>query len=217
MTALSQRPVKVMVVEDSSDLRRSYQVIIDATPGLTCVAAVGSAKAAICELREHETDVVLLDLELPGMSGSECLPSLRAQRDAPPEVVVVTLHDEPEWIYPALEAGATGYLVKPVSPAELTAAIFAVHAGDSPMSGPIARMVLSSFQRQRSNERELTALSRREREVLELLAEGQAQKEIGDRLGISVRTVGAHLQRIYRKLHVHSATAAAKKLLGGRP
>jgi DNA-binding NarL/FixJ family response regulator len=209
------RTVKVMVVEDEAEQRASLRAILNGTPGLRCVAVADGAERAMQEVVMANPDVVLLDLELPGLSGVDCIPALR-QSKARPEVLVLTLHDEPEWIYPALAAGATGYLVKPASPEDLARAVFAIAEGGSPMSGPVARLVLRSFQTQTRENQQLASLTKRETEVLRLLSQGLQQKAIAGQLDISIRTVGSHLHKIYEKLHVHSATAATAKYLGGR-
>lgn len=214
MTGSEDGPVRVLVVEDEAEQRASFRAIIDGTPGLNCVAAAESAEQALKLVSVASPDVVLLDLQLPGQSGVETIPQLRRSRGRP-EILVITLHDEPEWIYPALAAGATGYLVKPASPENLTRAVFAIHEGGSPMSGPVARMVLQTFQRETQQAEELTSLTGRETQVLRLLSQGLQQKAIADKLGISIRTVGAHLHKVYEKLHVHSATAATARYLGG--
>jgi DNA-binding NarL/FixJ family response regulator len=205
--------IRVAIVEDDTQTLASFGAIIEGTPGLALVGRYTSAEEAVKKLPGTAVDVVLTDLEMPGMSGSKLVKELR-RHGVKAEVVVVTVHDEPDTIFSVLQAGANGYLVKPLTPARLVEAIQEVHAKGAPMSGPIARLVINTFrERSLEAESELDVLTNREREVLEQLARGYRYKEIAANLCVSVRTVTTHLHRIYEKLHVGNATAAVGKYL----
>jgi DNA-binding NarL/FixJ family response regulator len=144
------------------------------------------------------------------MDGSELIAHLKSRKPHL-EILVLTIHDAPKRIFEALEAGASGYLVKPSPAARILEAIQEVFDGGSPMSAPVARVVIRTFHQRGRDKTQLAGLTRREAEVLHLLSQGMHYKEIAARLGISPRTVGGHLQHIYEKLHVHSATEALVK------
>lgn len=209
------RSIRVALVEDDPQLRATYCAVLDGTPGLQRVAAAASSEEALHTLPGLEIDVVLCDLSLPGIQGDELVAQLR-RLGLKAEVIVVTVHDDPDSIFKALLAGANGYLVKPVSPVELVEAIKQVHAKGAPMSGPIARRVIEAFRTgpAAKGRADLAMLTPRETEVLELLAQGFRYKEIAAKLGVSVPTVTTHLHRIYDKLHVSGATAAVGKYFG---
>ncbi|RME92320.1 MAG: DNA-binding response regulator [Verrucomicrobia bacterium] len=209
------RPIRVAIVEDDPQLRSTFCAVIEGTPGLERVVAAASAEEALRVFPGLTLDVILCDLSLPRMQGDELVAQLR-QLGVKAEVIVVSVHDDPDSIFKALRAGANGYLVKPVSPVELVEAIKQVHAKGAPMSGPIARRVIEAFRTGpgAKGRADLAMLTPRETEVLELLAQGFRYKEIAAKLGVSVPTVTTHLHRIYDKLHVTSATAAVGKYFG---
>jgi DNA-binding NarL/FixJ family response regulator len=186
-------------------------VLLNGTPGFVCAGAFGSGAALLENLAGAEPSVVLVDLELPGMGGVEFIRACRAEH---PEVglLVLTVHDEAEWVFPALAAGASGYVVKGTPPVKLLDAIAEVAGGGASMSGPIARLVLRRLRQTEDAGGGLEELSPRETEVLRCLSQGLRYDEIAVRLSVSARTVNSHLQRVYRKLHVHSATAAVARL-----
>lgn len=208
--------IRVAIVEDHAGLRSSLRAIVSGTPGLVCVGDFPAARPFLKLERVLQPDVVVLDLELPGMSGAECARELRS-RGGRPEVLVFTIHDDAGSVFPALAAGASGYLVKPVEPAHLVAAIRELHAGGAPMSAHVARRVLTEFRAHQDRQVELEALTSREREVLTCLARGLRYREIAEELRIDKSTVATHLHHIYEKLHVRSATAATARFLEGRP
>ena len=152
---------------------------------------------------QDEPDVVLMDINLGGMSGIECVRQLKPRMPAT-QMVMLTVFEDTEKIFSALAAGASGYLLKRLAPAKLLDAIREVHEGGSPMSAPIARKVVQSLQKVVPRGAKQAELSPREREVLNGLAEGQAYKQIADRLGVSIHTVRNYIRRIYEKLHVRS-------------
>lgn len=177
-----------------------------------CVAVYPDAEAALRGMAKDPPEVALVDINLPRMNGIECVARLKVIH---PTVLclILTMYDDSPMIFDALKAGACGYLLKRTPPAEIVDAIVQVRGGGSPMSPEIARQVVSFFHRSPSAEG-LTVLTDREREVLELLAQGSLYKEIANRLGVSIDTVRNHLRKIYDKLHVHSRTEAVVKYLG---
>jgi DNA-binding NarL/FixJ family response regulator len=206
-------PITVAIVEDDRGLREDLRELIASRKGLRCVGAFGSAEDALRGLPENPADVVIMDINLPQMSGIECTRALKA-RLPETQVIMLTMFDDTQLIFDALRAGASGYLLKRAAPKELPAAIEQVQQGGSPMTPEIARQVVQFFQHQSPVPAADDDLTERERELLSLLARGRQYKEISDQLGISVDTVRSHIRRIYRKLHVHSRTEATVKFLG---
>jgi len=210
------KAIRVSIVDDEVDLRENIAGYVDAAKGFKCVSVHGNAKEALARLPTEKPDVVLMDINLGGMSGIECVRLLKPMMPET-QVVMLTVFEDTEKIFSALAAGASGYLLKRLSPVKLLEAIREVHEGGSPMSAPIARKVVQSLQPARSKNAtpadEATALSPREREVLNGLAEGQAYKQIGDKLGLSIHTVRNYIRRIYQKLHVRSCGEAVAKYL----
>lgn len=210
MTATS--PIRVLVLEDTRKVRDALVALLDGSPGFACAGACETAEDALRRIPSLQPEVILVDLELPGMSGTEFLGACR-RRFPEVERLVLTMHDEAHWIFPALAAGASGYVVKGTPPAKLLEAIAEVHEGRSWMSGSVARLVLKSFHHEPSGASSEEPLSPREQEVLGLLARGYRHAEIAEQLGIAPRTVNTHINHIYGKLHVHSAAGAVGKLL----
>ncbi|HTL73637.1 MAG TPA: response regulator transcription factor [bacterium] len=207
------KTIRVSIVDDEVDLRENIAGYVDAAKGFKCVSVHSNAKEALAHLPAEKPDVVLMDINLGGMSGIECVRLLKPLIPGT-QVVMLTVFEDTEKIFSALAAGASGYLLKRLSPVKLLEAIREVHEGGSPMSAPIARKVVQSLQPAPSAPSdEATALSPREREVLNGLAEGQAYKQIGDKLGLSIHTVRNYIRRIYQKLHVRSSGEAVAKYL----
>ena len=205
--------IKVAIVDDEVDLRENIAGYVDAAKGFRCVSVYSSAEEALANLPKEKPDVVLMDINLGGMSGIECVRRLKPQMPET-QVVMLTVFEDTGKIFSAIAAGASGYLLKRLAPSKLLEAIREVHEGGSPMSAPIARKVLLSLQPvPAAPGDETTALSPREREVLDGLAEGQAYKQIADKLGVSIHTVRNYIRRIYEKLHVCSRTEAVAKYL----
>ena len=204
--------IRVSIVDDELDLRENISGYVDAAEGFRCVSVHASAKDALARLPEEKPDVVLMDINLGGMNGIECV---RQLKPLVPEtqIVMLTVFDDTEKIFSALAAGASGYLLKRLAPPKLLDAIREVHEGGSPMSAPIARKVVQSLQSTPSRADSGADLSPREREVLEGLAEGQAYKQIAEKLGVSIHTVRNYIRRIYEKLHVCSCAEAVAKYL----
>lgn len=204
--------IKVVTVEDDDEFRGYLAALIGGAPGFRCTGSYRSAEAVLKQLPVEQPHVLLLDLELPNTQGLELISNVVARWPKLP-ILVLTIHDDSARIFAALEAGAIGYLIKPVSPTRLLDAIAESHAGGSPMSSQIARLVVRRFQQQGRTRQELDALTRREQEVLNHISTGMQTKEIAGLLDISVRTVGTHLRNIYEKLQVQTRSQAVVKFL----
>ena len=207
--------ISVAIVEDDAGVRRSLEWLLRSSPEFSCVGACGSAEEALRVLPKAAPEVVLMDINLPNRSGIECTARLKELVPAA-QVVMITVYDDSEKVFNALRAGASGYILKRAAPERILQAVREVHAGGVPMSGEIARKVLGAFREPASSTSEEQSLSRREQEVLELLSQGCSNKEIADKLSISVETVTWHLKHIYGKLHVRSRTQAALAFLSRR-
>lgn len=204
--------ISVSIVDDEKGLCESIATFVNGSPGFRCLSIYGSAEAALRHLPVDQPDVVLMDINMAGMNGIECVRRLKALMPKL-QVVMLTVYEDTEKIFKALAAGATGYLLKRFTPDELLQAIRDVHAGGSPMSNSIARKVVASFQEADRAGVKQNLLSEREQAVLDCLAKGLAYKQIGDQLGISINTIRTHLRHIYEKLHVQSRTEAVAKYL----
>jgi DNA-binding NarL/FixJ family response regulator len=207
------KPISVAIVEDSDQVRGTLARLINRAEGFTCVSQYANAEAALEGLPRDKADVVLMDINLPGMNGVECVRRLK-QASLGIQVMMLTVYEDTENIFNALAAGATGYLLKRTSTPELLAAIRDVHRGGSPMTTHIARKVVQSFQRAPATPQPTENLSPREQEVLDHLAQGFLYKEIADKLGVSYETVHTYIRRIYEKLQVRTRTEAVAKFLG---
>ncbi|QQS35409.1 MAG: response regulator transcription factor [Ignavibacteriales bacterium] len=206
--------IKVAIVEDNQTIREGLAALINGTPDYSCRSTYSS-----CEkfLNDHEImnfDVVLMDIGLPGMNGIEGVKRAKIINPAL-NILMLTVYEESSVVYDALCAGACGYLVKKTPPTRLLEAIKDIYEGGSPMSSNIARQVITTFQRNKKgyNDSSDFDLSQREKEVLNLLAEGSNYQEIADTLYISVDTVRHHIRNIYKKLHVHSQSEAVAKAI----
>jgi len=205
-------PIRISVVEDDQDTRENILLLLRDEPRLRCCSAYGDGETALPGILAERPEVALVDINLPRMSGIECVGLLTA-RLTELQVLMLTKYEESDLIFDSLRAGASGYLLKKNLAAELLPAIEQVHAGGAPMSMQIAREVVGYFN-QLGKPSEVEKLSKREQEVLALLAKGYLYKEIGDILGITVETVRVHGKHIYEKLHVRSRTEAAAKYFG---
>ena len=209
-------PLRVALVEDQRDTRESWQRLISSFPEFTCVFSCATAEEALPAIPDLRPDVILMDIFLPRMSGIECTARLKAVLPQTP-IVMLTASDEDEMVFLALQAGADGYLLKRTKPADLRAAVLDVLSGGAPMSSEIARHVIQSFRKKGPRPDDSACLTAREEEALVLLTKGYSNKEIADRLNLSIETVRVHLKHIYDKLHVRSrAEAVAHYLLSGR-
>jgi len=205
--------ISVSIVEDDAGVRASLAKLIDSSPGFRCLSQHATAENALQEIPKAGPAVVLMDINLPGINGVECVRRLKPVLRGT-QIIMLTVYQNTEHIFNALAAGATGYLLKQTPPAELLAAIRDVHGGGSPMSSHIARKIVQSFQRPAPAAREAENLSPREAEVLELLAKGYLYKEISDQMHLGLGTVKTYVRRIHEKLHVQSRTEAVIKYLG---
>jgi DNA-binding NarL/FixJ family response regulator len=205
--------IPVSIVEDNPQVRGSLAKLIDGAPGFRCVSRHGSAEDALVKIPKVKPEVVLMDINLPGINGVECVRRLKPLLPGT-QIIMLTVYQNTEHIFNALAAGATGYMLKQTPPAELLAAIKEVHAGGSPMSSHIARKIVQSFQHLPAVAAGSESLSPREAEVLDLLAKGFLYKEIAEQMKVSYATVHTHIRHIYEKLHVRSRTEAVAKHLG---
>lgn len=205
-------PIRVALVEDNAGLRESLTVLIDGSDGFTCIGAFGNAEEALRRLPARKPDVVLMDVHLPKGGGIDCTRELKGLLPTT-QVMMLTVEEDSRVAFAALEAGASGYLLKRLPPAKLLEAIQELHRGGSPMSSQIARRVVQTFHERGRSQREEENLTPRERELLDLLAQGYRSREAADQLSLSVQTVNSHCRRIYEKLQVRSRAAAVAKHL----
>jgi RNA polymerase sigma factor (sigma-70 family) len=208
-------PTNISIVEDNDKLRTTLAKVIDRAEDFRCVSHYGSAEAALENLPVVKPDVVLMDINLPGINGVECVRKLKTILPKT-QVMMLTVYEDTENIFNALAAGASGYMLKRTPAKELIEAIHEVLKGGSPMTAHIARKVVMSFQKSPTAQAaadELSLLSEREQQVLDLLAQGLIYKEIADKLEISYETVHTYIRRIYEKLQVRTRTEAVAKFL----
>ena len=209
---MSVAPITVAIVEDNPGLRRSLETMLGRDQGIQCLGAFPDGEQAIRELPALRPQVVMMDINLPGMDGVQCVTSL-AHELPDTQIIMLTVYDNTDAIFASLAAGASGYLLKPVRKARLVAAIKDVIAGGAPMSSDIARRVVQTFKKPAVPTTEIPQLGPRERVILDLLSTGLLLKEIAEQLNISYWTVQTHVNRIYEKLHVHSRAQAVAKYL----
>ena len=200
----------VAIVEDNKTTREGLETIINLSPDFRCVCTCSTAEEALRVLPKLEPELVLMDIQLPNMSGVECVARLKELLPAL-KAIMVTVYEDPDRVFSALRAGASGYLLKRSTPDEVLNAMREVQLGGGAMSGEIARKVIGYFREQTTAKNEVEELTPREREVLELVVHGLSNKEICERLNVTVAAVRFHLKHIYQKLHVHSRTEAALK------
>jgi DNA-binding NarL/FixJ family response regulator len=199
--------IDIIIVEDDSDIRESLEILLNGSFGFNCIAAYSNCEDAISEFKNKLAQVILLDIDLPGMSGIE---GIKEFKKILPEVdiVMMTVHEDAQMVFEALKAGACGYLTKNIQPSKILESLKEIHNGGAPMSTNIARMLVQSFQTKKNSN-----LSERETEVLSLLCQGQSYKIIAGNLFISEDTVHFHIKNIYKKLQVHSKSEAVSKAL----
>jgi len=208
--------VKVVLVEDKPEVRDSWTTLINSLPGFTCIRNCPSGEDALRVIPAVLPDVVLMDIFLPRMSGIECTARLKELLPKI-QILILTAVEDDELVFMALQAGADGYLLKRTKPADLRAALVEVLHGGAPMTSEVARRVVESFRRPPRSREAAVRLSTREEEVLVLLSKGYSNKEIAERLSLSVDTVGSHLKHIYEKMHVRSRAEAVARYLGDKP
>jgi RNA polymerase sigma factor (sigma-70 family) len=208
-------PISISIVEDNDKLRGTLAKMIGRAEGFKFASDYASAEDALAGLPKMKPDIVLMDINLPGMNGVECVRQLKTLLPAT-QVMMLTVYEDTDNIFNALAAGANGYMLKRTPAKELIEAIHEVKRGGSPMTTHIARKVVQSFQKsagQQQAANELSELSEREQQVLDLLAQGLIYKEIADKLSISYETVHTYIRRIYEKLQVRTRTEAVAKFL----
>ncbi len=207
------KTINIAIIEDVEEFRHALQLMLNATPGLKCNHAYSNGESALQEIPKHQPDIVLVDINLPGINGIEVMDRLKPQY---PKIqfMVLTVFEDDDKIFKALSAGASGYMLKGTPPAKIMDAIYELRDGGSPMSAQIARKVVASFQnptKEIPNPYE-QMLTNREQEVLQLLSKGKLYKQIAKDLNISLETVKSHCHNIYEKLHVTSKMEAINKV-----
>ena len=202
----------VVIVDDSAGVRNTWSQLINTFSGFECVATCTSGEEALRKIPALKPDVVLMDIQMTGLNGIETTARLKAQCPET-QVLMVTVHGDNERVFAALEAGASGYLLKRSAREDLLYALEEIMRGDAPMTSEIARKVIDVFRRPASNLQADEKLTPREAEVLKFLTQGFSNKEIAERLDVSFDTIRNHLRHIYKKLHVRGRTEAATKYL----
>ncbi len=212
---MASAPVRIVIVEDDDELRELLRRRIERAEGLQLVRTFASGDAFLEHIEELTAQVVLMDINMPGKSGIDCV---REAKVVKPEVqyLMLTIFENPAYIFQALCAGATGYLLKSTTTEELLEAIHDIHKGGSPMNSAIARLVVNSFQQETRQQINDELLTDREKGVLDGLASGLQYKEIAAKAGISTETVRVHVRRIYSKLQVNGRMEAVRKVYPGR-
>lgn len=207
--------IRVVLVDDDPAVREGYAQFIGSATGFLCAGVFATAEDYLKELGSSTAEVVLMDIQLPGMSGIECIQEIKV-RWPDTQILMLTVFEDPDRIFRSLAAGATGYLLKQTPPEQVLQAIRDIHHGGAPMSASIARRVVDAFREppQASPPTPAVTLTPREQEILGLLARGYLYKEIADRLKLSVETVRTHLRNIYGKLQVRTRTEAVMKVYG---
>jgi DNA-binding NarL/FixJ family response regulator len=218
--------IKVAIVDDEPVVRSGLENLLRRSPGFQCVGAYADGESAMSGLPQKPPDVLLMDIQLPGIDGISAIRTLRGQLPNT-EIIMLTAMEDHDRIFASFTAGASGYLLKHTAPNKILEAIREVSGGGSPMSAPIARRLVKFFGTERTPPQSSSAptvasveanasLTSREREVLDLMAEGLLYKEAADRMGLSVDTIRAHLRNIYKKLRVRNRTEAILKVTDSR-
>jgi DNA-binding NarL/FixJ family response regulator len=207
--------IRVAIVEDLQEVADGLAAFLQYDKELTLIGNYRTAEAAEIELPILKPDIVIMDINLPGMTGIECVAKVKALEPGI-QFMMFTVYENNEQVFEALKAGASGYLLKKTSPAQIIESVKELQQGGSPMSASIARKLVSVFQQQPTVASEAAKLTAREKEVLELTAKGLLYKEIAHQLGIGFGTVRQHLYKVYEKLHVQNKTEAINKVYGSR-
>jgi len=210
---MPQMSISLAIVEDLAEVREGLKQFISLNPEFTILGTFQTAEEAMHKLPQLNPDIVIMDINLPGMSGIECIKLLK-KKIPRTQFMMFTVYENDEKVFEALKAGASGYLLKNTGLLQLIAALKELHNGGSPMSANIARKLVNLFQDEHVAEEPASGLSKRENEILLLLSKGLLYKEIADQLGISVGTVRQHIHKIYEKLHVQNRTEALNKAFG---
>jgi DNA-binding NarL/FixJ family response regulator len=207
--------ITVSIVDDEKELCQSIATFVNGAPGFRCVSMYHSGEAALEHLPKDQPNVVLMDINMSGINGIECAGRLKALMPQI-QIMMLTVYEDTDQIFKALSAGASGYMLKRLTPGKLLEAIQDVHGGGSPMSSSIARKVVGSFQRSNPVGAEKISFTSREQMVLDCFAKGMTYKQTADHLTISIDTIRTYVRRIYEKLHVQSATEAVAKYMQHR-
>ncbi len=211
MPLLLHMPISVAIIEDLEEIREGLRIYIDSDKELVVVSAVSSAEEAMIMLPKLQPDIAIMDINLPDMNGIRCIRTIKDDCPAT-QFMMFTIYENDEKIFQALQAGASGYLLKNTEPSQILEAIKELHHGGSPMSPNIARKLVNLFREKNESTVSSALLGKRENDVLELLSQGLLYKEIADRLSLAVGTVRQHIHNIYEKLHVHNRTEALNKV-----
>ena len=204
----------VAVVEDNRRVRAALVSLIEGETGMRCLGQYASGEDAVAVIPQQGPDVILMDIHLGRMSGIDCVRQLKTRGVSSP-IIMLTAYEDSDLIFQALKAGAGGYLLKQSPPGSILAAIRDVRNGGAPMTSSIARKVIQSFHRDESETAATESLTRREREILSLIAKGYTDREVAEELAITFETVHAHVRNIYRKLEVRSRSEAVAKFVRG--
>lgn len=207
--------IKIVIVEDLEEVTEGLSEFIRRDPALQLLSTFRTAEAAALELPLLKPDIVIMDINLPGMTGIECIRQVK-KTGVQMQFMMFTVYENNDQVFEALKAGASGYLLKKTPPLQIIEAVKELYEGGSPMSASIARKLVTLFQEQPGANAAAAVLTPREKEVLECLAKGMLYKEIADQLGISFHTVRQHIGKIYEKLHVQNKTEAINKVYGKR-
>ena len=205
--------ISLAIVEDLAEVREGLKQFISLNPEFTILGTFQTAEEAMHKLPQLNPDIVIMDINLPGMNGIECIKLIK-KKIPRTQFMMFTVYENDEKVFEALKAGASGYLLKNTGLLQLIAALKELYNGGSPMSANIARKLVNLFQDEHVDEVPASGLSKRENEILLLLSKGLLYKEIADQLGISVGTVRQHIHKIYEKLHVQNRTEALNKAFG---
>jgi DNA-binding NarL/FixJ family response regulator len=207
--------INVVLVEDEQAVRKGLSVLLNGTPGYRCVQAFGSVEEALRSIEGQGPDVLLLDINLPGISGAEGARLLH-ERYPSTKILMLTIYDEEEHIFESICNGACGYLLKRTPPADLLEGIRQLHEGGAPMSPEVARKVVELFQKSPPPRTVAHDLTPHEVRLLGMLAEGYSYQAAADHFHVSINTIRDYIRSIYEKLHVHSKTEAVRKAISGR-
>jgi DNA-binding NarL/FixJ family response regulator len=200
------------LVDDEKETRESWVQLLESFGDFKCVAACTTGEEALRLIAPARPTVILMDIFLPGMSGIACTAKLKTALPQT-QILIFTASDDPELVFPALEAGADGYLIKEAQPADVHKALLGVLHGEVPMSSGIARRVAEYFRQRARALHSSLGLSNREKEILVMLCKGRSNKEIAAETGLTVETIHTYLRKVYEKMHVHSRTEAVAKYL----
>lgn len=209
-----QQHISISIVEDQKDIREGLQQIFSDSPGFLFLSAYSNAEDAIKDLPEANPDIVIMDINLPGMNGIECIKKIKPVCPQM-QFMMFTIYENHEHVLEALSAGASGYLLKNTPSQKIKESVKELYEGGSPMNSHIARKLVAVFQKNNEiNPQKEFNISTREKEILSLLAKGYLYKEIAAQCGISTGTVKQHIHKIYEKLHVQNRTEALNKVFG---